>query len=45
MPTLTLTLYTREQVHAIFSAETTFTPQRGTWGLQGIVKIPERAGS
>lgn len=32
--------YTREDVHNIFSPETTFTPQAGTWGLQGIVRIP-----
>lgn len=33
--------YTREDVHAIFSPQTTFTPQAGTWGLQGIVRIPD----
>jgi len=36
--------YTREDVHCIFSPLTTFTPQAGTWGLQGIVRIPEREG-
>ena len=34
--------YAREAVHGIFAPETTFTPQAGTWGLQGIVAIPER---
>ncbi|MFP6643867.1 MAG: DUF3427 domain-containing protein [Candidatus Latescibacterota bacterium] len=34
--------YSREAVHGIFAPETTFTPQAGTWGLQGIVAIPER---
>ena len=33
--------YSREDVHAIFSPETAFTPQAGTWGLQGIVDIPD----
>jgi hypothetical protein len=37
--------YSREEVHGIFSPATTFTPQAGTWGLQGIVRIPERPGS
>lgn len=36
--------YTREEVHSIFSPNTVFTPQAGTWGLQGIVKIPDREG-
>ncbi len=36
--------YTREDVHSIFSPSTIFTPQAGTWGLQGIVRIPERDG-
>ena len=35
-------LYTREEVHQIFSPDTKFTPQAGTWGLQGIVRIPDR---
>jgi hypothetical protein len=29
-------------VHDIFSPDTIFTPQSGTWGLQGIVRIPNR---
>lgn len=36
--------YTREEVHSIFSPETTFTPQRGTWGLQGMIRVPSRPG-
>lgn len=36
--------YSRSEVHQIFSPQTKFTPQTGTWGLQGIVKIPERDG-
>ena len=41
MPTLDLyQLYTRRDVHDIFSPQTKFTPQAGTWGLQGIVKVP-----
>ena len=36
--------YSREEVHNIFSADTIFTPQAGTWGLQGVVPIPDRPG-
>ena len=36
--------YSREEVHAIFAPNTPFTPQRGSWGLHGIVAIPERPG-
>jgi len=36
--------YSRKDVHSIFSPDTNFTPQSGTWGLQGIVKIPGRDG-
>lgn len=36
--------YSREEVHGIFSPETDFTPQAGTWGLHGIVAIPDRPG-
>jgi len=36
--------YSRRDVHDIFSPETNFTPQRGTWGLHGIVKVPGRDG-
>ena len=43
MKTLDLHMrYTREDIHQIFSPETKFTPQAGTWGLQGIVRIPQR---
>ena len=38
------TAYTREEVHSIFSPDTPFTPQAGTWGLQGMVRVPERPG-
>tara|TARA_Y100000590_G_C15615818_1_gene975690 strand:- start:345 stop:1328 length:984 start_codon:yes stop_codon:yes gene_type:complete len=37
-------LYSREEVHGIFSPETTFTAQAGTWGLQGIIKVPNIEG-
>lgn len=36
--------YTREQVHSIFSPDTVFTPQAGTWGFHGMVRIPDRVG-
>ncbi len=36
--------YSRQDVHAIFSPDTEFVPQAGTWGLQGIVRVPERQG-
>ncbi|GGC97884.1 hypothetical protein GCM10011389_01280 [Pontibacillus salipaludis] len=35
--------YSRREVHDIFDPFSNFVPQRGTWGLQGIVKIPERS--
>jgi len=35
-------VYSRRDIHGIFSPDTKFTPQAGTWGLQGIVKIPSR---
>lgn len=35
-------LYSRKSIHSIFSPQTKFTPQAGTWGLQGIIKIPNR---
>jgi hypothetical protein len=34
--------YSREEVHAIFSPQTNFTPQAGTWGLHGMVRVPDR---
>ena len=36
--------YSREDVHRIFAPDTQFTPQAGTWGLQGVVPIPDRIG-
>ena len=36
--------YSRVEVHNIFSPDTIFTPQAGTWGLQGVVPIPDRPG-
>lgn len=33
--------YNREEIHSIFSPETVFTPQAGTWGLHGIVRIAD----
>lgn len=36
--------YNRREVHDIFAPETIFTPQAGTWGLQGMVSIPDRPG-
>jgi len=36
--------YSRKDVHSIFSPDTKFTPQSGTWGLQGIIKVPGRDG-
>ena len=36
--------YVREEVHDIFAPDVPFTPQAGTWGLQGIVAIPDRPG-
>ena len=34
--------YSRKDVHDIFAPEANFTPQAGTWGLQGIIEIPDR---
>ena len=36
--------YSREEVHGIFAPDTMFTPQAGTWGLQGPIRIPDRPG-
>jgi hypothetical protein len=36
--------YSREDVHDIFAPDTPFTPQAGTWGMHGIVSIPNRSG-
>jgi hypothetical protein len=34
--------YSRQEVHGIFSPDTEFTPQAGTWGLHGNLPIPHR---
>lgn len=34
--------YSREEVHGIFAPNTTFTPQSGTWGLHGMIRVPGR---
>ena len=45
MATLQLHMdYDRREVHDIFEPETAFTPQAGTWGLQGTVPIRHRPG-
>ena len=36
--------YSRRAVHDIFAPSSPFTPQAGTWGLQGIIELPEREG-
>ena len=36
--------YTRCEAHDILAPETPFTPNTGTWGLQGIVRVPPRDG-
>lgn len=36
--------YSRQLVHTIFSPDTVFVPQAGTWGLHGIVDVPHRPG-
>lgn len=33
--------YSRRDIHDIFSPNTIFTPQAGTWGLQGIIRVPD----
>ena len=35
--------YSRMDVHSIFSPDTDFVPQAGTWGIQGMVRVPDRA--
>ena len=45
MPGLTLYQdYSRKDVHNIFSPHTLFHMGSGTWGLTGIIPIPERNG-
>lgn len=36
--------YSRDDVHSIFDPLSSFTPQTGTWGLQGVVRVPDRPG-
>jgi hypothetical protein len=36
--------YDREAIHDVFSPETTFLSRRGTWGVWGIVPVPDRPG-
>jgi hypothetical protein len=36
--------YSRKEVHDIFSPDTIFTPGAGTWGLQGVIPLPDRPG-
>lgn len=35
-------LYSREDVHSIFSPGGSFTPGAGYWGIQGVISIPGR---
>lgn len=35
-------MYSREEVHEIFSPDTPFTPQSGSWGLHGVIRLPHR---
>lgn len=32
--------YSRKEIHNIFSPDTKFTPQAGSWGMQGIIRVP-----
>ena len=36
--------YSREEVHDIFAPLAPFTLQRGSWGLHGIVSVPDSPG-
>lgn len=36
--------YSRREAHDVFEPDTAFTPQAGTWGLQGIVRLAESPG-
>lgn len=36
--------YSRREAHDVFEPHTAFTPQAGTWGLQGIVRLAESPG-
>jgi hypothetical protein len=32
--------YSRKDIHDVFSPDTSFTPQTGSWGLHGIIRVP-----
>lgn len=34
--------YNREEVHTLFDPHTPHIPQAGSWGLHGIVSLPDR---
>jgi hypothetical protein len=34
--------YSRKDIHGLFDQHSDFTPGSGTWGLQGIVRVPNR---
>ena len=36
--------YSRREVHDVFAPGTPFYPQTGTWGLHGIIPVPDRPG-
>ena len=36
--------YSRQDVHDIVSPDTRFVPNAGSWGLQGIVRVPNQSG-
>lgn len=36
--------YTREEISHIFDPGRPFTPQAGTWGLRGMIRVPHRKG-
>jgi Domain of unknown function (DUF3427) len=36
--------YTHQDVHDIFDPHSSFTPQRGKWGVPGLIELPERPG-
>jgi hypothetical protein len=36
--------YTREEIHDVFDPDSPFTPQRGTWGILGLIPLPDRSG-
>lgn len=42
MPLELNNFYSREEVHQIFCPGETYTPQAGSWGMHGIVRIPDR---